>query len=111
MSFYQKHVFVCENLRANGKRCCGQHQAQQARAHIKARLKDLKLTGAGKLRINLAGCMGRCSEGPVLAIYPEGIWYTYSSLADIDEIIDQHLVRGEPVSRLRLPDNLDQFQA
>ena len=48
--------------------------------------------------------MERCEEGPCLAIYPQGVWYTYRDTADIDEIIDRHVVRGEIVARLRLPD-------
>ena len=43
-------------------------------------------------------------EGPTLVVYPEGVWYTYLDEADIDEIIDEHLVQGRPVARLRLPD-------
>jgi len=63
----------------------------------------IMLASAGYfLRVNIAGCMDRCSEGPVLVIYPEGVWYTYTDQGDIDEIIDQHLVHGQPVARLRL---------
>lgn len=38
----------------------------------------------------------------MLVVYPEGVWYTYVDQSDIDEIIDSHLVRGEPVERLRI---------
>jgi len=62
------------------------------------------LKGKGQYGINKAGCLGRCDEGPVLVVYPEGVWYTYLDEADIDEIIDEHLVGGRPVERLRLPD-------
>ena len=37
-----------------------------------------------------------------MVVYPEGIWYQYVDQTDIDEIIDQHLVKGEPVERLRI---------
>jgi len=47
--------------------------------------------------------MGRCGQGPVLVIYPEGIWYTFKNEADLDEIIAQHLVNGNVVKRLQLP--------
>ena len=46
--------------------------------------------------------MDRCAEGPVIAIYPEGTWYTYVDQQDIDEIIDEHLVHGRVVDRLKI---------
>jgi len=46
--------------------------------------------------------MDRCDEGPVIAIYPQEIWYTYVTKSDIDEIIDEHLVHGRIVERLRI---------
>ena len=60
------------------------------------------MNGPGKCRINNAGCMDRCGKGPVLAVYPEGVWYTYADKNDIDEIIDQHLQHGRVVERLKI---------
>ena len=56
------------------------------------------------MRINKAGCLGRCDDGPVLVVYPDNVWYTYLDEEDVDEIIDQHLVHGRIVERLRLSD-------
>ena len=72
------------------------------RDYAKARIKELSLSGKGKVRVNQAGCLDRCEEGPVIVVYPEGIWYTYVDQSDIDEIIDQHLVSGVIVERLRI---------
>ena len=58
--------------------------------------------GEGKVRINLAGCMDRCSEGPVLAVYPDNVWYTYIDKNDIDEIISEHIQNGRVVERLKI---------
>ena len=58
---------------------------------------------SGALDAN-AGCLDRCEEGPCVVIYPEGIWYTYFDRADVDEIIESHLINGKIVERLRLPD-------
>jgi (2Fe-2S) ferredoxin len=69
---------------------------------MKQRCKTLELTGEGKARINTAGCMDRCGDGPVIVVYPEGIWYTYVDRADIDEIIEEHIAGGRIVDRLRL---------
>jgi len=72
-------------------------------AYAKQRVKQLGISGVGKVRINKAGCLDRCEQGPCLVIYPEAVWYTYVDQRDIDEIIDQHLVGGKIVERLRLP--------
>ncbi len=72
------------------------------RDYAKQRVKQLGLVGKTSVRVNTAGCMDRCSLGPVLVIYPEGIWYTYASKEDVDEIIEQHLLHGRVVERLRI---------
>jgi (2Fe-2S) ferredoxin len=54
------------------------------------------------VRVNQAGCLDRCAEGPVIVVYPEEIWYTYVDKDDIDEIIEEHLVNGRVVERLRI---------
>lgn len=102
MSYYDKHVFFCTNQCAPGEACCANHDAQAMRAYAKQRIKDLDLAGSGKLRINSAGCLGRCDEGPVLVVYPEGVWYTYVDKSDIDEIIDTHLLNNRIVERLKI---------
>lgn len=102
MSYFSKHVFFCCNQRSPGETCCNNHGASEMRAYAKSRIKALKLSGKGKIRINQAGCMDRCDEGPVLVVYPEEVWYTYVDRADIDEIIDEHLLHGRVVERLRI---------
>lgn len=62
--------------------------------------------GPGKFRVSKTGCLGRCSSGPGIVIYPEGVWYTYASTEDIDEIIHSHLVEGKTVSRLLMDQQL-----
>ncbi len=71
-------------------------------AYAKERIKALKRNGPGRIRINRAGCLDRCDEGPVMVVYPEAVWYRYVDQKDIDEIIDQHLIGGDPVERLRI---------
>lgn len=102
MSYYQRHVFFCCNQRQAGEACCNNHGAQEVRDYAKQRVKQLGLAGKGKVRINQAGCLDRCEEGPVLVIYPEEVWYTYVDRRDVDEIIDEHLVNGRVVERLRI---------
>lgn len=101
-SYYQHHVFFCLNQRDGTRECCHSKGAQEAQEHAKKRIKQLDLSGCGKVRINKAGCLDRCEEGPVLVVYPEAVWYTYVDKTDIDEIIDSHLVGGVVVDRLKI---------
>lgn len=102
MSYYQYHVFFCINQRENGTACCNNMGAQEIRDYAKKRIKQLKLSGKNQVRINNAGCLDRCEEGPVIVVYPEEVWYTYIDKQDVDEIIDEHLVNGRIVERLRI---------
>ena len=102
MSYYQHHVFFCCNQRDNGTPCCQDHGASDLRDYAKKKVKELGLAGEGKVRINQAGCLDRCEEGPVIVVYPEGVWYTYVDRADIDEIIDEHVTHGRVVDRLKI---------
>jgi len=97
---YKKHLFFCINQKDNGKACCQDHHASDFRDYAHDKLKALGLIGEGQYRVNKAGCLGRCELGPVLVVYPEGVWYTYESYKDIDEIIDTHLLKGQIVDRL-----------
>jgi (2Fe-2S) ferredoxin len=100
--YYERHVFLCTNQREGGRGCCSQLGAGDALARCKERVKALGLSGSGQTRVNSSGCLDRCEMGPTLVVYPEGTWYSYVSLEDIDDIVDQHLVRGEVVERLRI---------
>ena len=102
-SYYQRHIFFCLNQRDDGQPCCTDRGAQAAFDHCKQQVKAQGLAGPGKVRVNKAGCLDRCAGAPVAVVYPEGVWYTYVDLADIDEIVESHLKNGRPVERLRLP--------
>jgi (2Fe-2S) ferredoxin len=103
MSYFERHVFFCTNQRAEGEACCARHDAAGMQSYAKDRVKQLGLNGAGKIRINKAGCLDRCDEGPCMVVYPDAVWYTYVDRHDIDEIIESHLVGGRIVERLKLP--------
>ena len=102
MSYYERHIFFCCNQRDPGAHCCNNHGAQEMRDYAKSRVKELKLSGAGKVRVNTAGCLDRCDEGPCIVVYPDAVWYTYVDREDIDEIITEHLQNGRVVERLRI---------
>ncbi len=100
--YYRRHVFFCVNQRDNGKACCADHDSAAMREYAKAKAKELGIHGAGRVRINQAGCLDRCEQGPVIVVYPEGVWYSYVDEEDIDEIIEEHLINGRVVERLRI---------
>lgn len=102
MPYYASHVFFCCNQRDGGRACCENHSASKIRNYAKKKVGDLGLSGPGKVRINQAGCLDRCDEGPCLVVYPEGVWYTYVDETDVDEIIEEHLQNGRVVERLKL---------
>lgn len=106
MNYFQRHIFFCLNERPNGEACCAQHAAKQAFDHCKSRVAAAGLNGPGKVRVNKAGCLDRCAGGPVAVVYPEGTWYTFVDNSDVDEIVDQHLLKGQVVQRLVLPDDV-----
>jgi (2Fe-2S) ferredoxin len=102
MSYYSHHVFFCCNQRQNGERCCNDNGASEVRDYAKKKVKELGLSGEGKVRVNMAGCLDRCDEGPVLVVYPNETWYTYVDKEDIDEIVTEHLQNGRVVERLKI---------
>lgn len=102
-SYYERHIFFCLNQRSNGENCCADHGAQEGFDRCKSQVKAAGLSGPGKVRVNKAGCLDRCSAGPVAVVYPEAVWYTYVDASDIDEIVESHLKNGRVVERLLIP--------
>ena len=100
--YFDKHVFFCINVRNENETCCGHCDAQGLQRYAKDRIREFSKLSEGKIRINKAGCLGRCDFGPVLVIYPEAVWYQYLDKNDIDEIITSHLIDGKIVERLVL---------
>ena len=100
-NFYKYHVFVCTNSREEYS-ACDDFDAQSMRDYMKQEIKKRHLYGEGQVRIGQAGCLGRCLSGPVMVVYPQGIWYTYVDRDDVDEIIESHLVNDQPVERLMI---------
>ena len=100
--YYRRHVFCCTNERPEGhpRGCCKAKGSERLRNYMKARAKEL---GLADVRINASGCLDRCELGPSMVIYPEGVWYTYRTTADLDEILIVHVIGGGRVARLLMP--------
>lgn len=101
-SYFRCHVFCCTNQRTAGdpRGCCAEKGSAKLRDYMKARAKAFGLSG---VRINSAGCLDRCEHGPSVVIYPEGVWYTARTEADVDEILATHIRDGGRVERLLMP--------
>lgn len=100
MAHYNKHVFVCVNQKVPGKTCCANAGGEACFEHLKSQLLELGLHGPGKIRVSKSGCLGRCSEGPCIVVYPEQTWYSYQSMEEVDSIIQEHLVNDTVVESL-----------
>ncbi len=102
MSYYKKHMFICIHQRDDGKECCNNKNSSEIFEYAKKKCISLKIQKKGCIRVNKAGCLDRCTEGPVVVIYPDNIWYNYKNKNDIDEIIDSHIINNVVVKRLKI---------
>ena len=97
-------MFVCINERAadNPKGCCKLKGGVDVRDRLKA---ELSSRGISKvIRANNAGCLDQCEAGVTVVVYPEQVWYGHVTPDDIPEIVEKHLIGGQVVARLLLPD-------
>lgn len=105
MPKFEKHIFVCGNQRPPGapRPCCDPEGRAALQKSFKEKLAARGLKG--RVRANQAGCLDQCEHGPNIVVYPEAVWYGGVTLADVDEIVESHIVGGKPVERLVLPDS------
>ena len=104
MPRFERHIFVCENLRPEDdpRGCCAQKGSPAIRQAMKSEIKKRGLKS--KVRANQSGCLDACEFGPSMVVYPDGIWYGGVTLEDVPEIMESHIVGGIPVERLRIKD-------
>ena len=102
MPLFERHVFVCTNERPGDhpRGCCAGKDALAIREALKAATKAHGLKGV--VRVNAAGWLDQCDPGVTLVVYPEAVWYGFVTPADVPEIVESHLLNGQPVERLRL---------
>ncbi len=96
-----KHVFVCTQSRPAGhpRGSCTERGAQDLMMAFGEQFEEKGLWG--KCMLTPSGCIGACDNGPAVLVYPEGVLYTKVTKDDIAEIVDNHLIAGEPVERLK----------
>ncbi|KKM10429.1 hydrogenase [Clostridiales bacterium PH28_bin88] len=92
MQTYRAHVLVCAGAGCVSSGCQAVKQSL---------LQQLKSFGLEKeVRVVETGCMGPCDLGPVVVVYPEGVFYQRVKPEDTEEIVGQHLYKGRVVNRL-----------
>lgn len=99
----EQHVLICTNDRPAGhpRGCCKAKNAEELVQEFKKEISSAGLAGA--VRAQRAGCLDTCEWGASLVVYPENVWYGKVTLQDVRQIVQEHLVAGKPVERLRIP--------
>jgi (2Fe-2S) ferredoxin len=94
MGQYDRHVFVC----TTGDDCPKGGDVEQFVKYLRS-----EVAKAGRhqdVRINKAGCFSQCGHGPMIVVYPENVWYAGVQQSDLQEIVQCHILGGQPVERL-----------
>lgn len=92
MQLYRAHVLVCAGTG------CTSSNSMKIMEEMEALLSSNKLDN--EVKIVKTGCFGLCAEGPIVVVYPEGSMYTRVEIADVKEIVEEHLLKGRIVKRL-----------
>ncbi len=96
---FKYHVIACFTKRPPGhpRGSCMESGAQPLWEHLQKKVEAQRLTD---VCVTASGCLSFCRAGPLMVVYPEGVWYHPETSEDIDEIVDRHFGAGEPVERL-----------
>jgi (2Fe-2S) ferredoxin len=89
----QRHLFLCADR--TEALCCQKEVGLEAWKYLKRRIKELKLE-AHVFRTK-ANCLRVCAHGPILVIYPEGVWYHSATATILDRILHEHVIEGKIV--------------
>ena len=107
MAKFEKHIFICTNERGpdDPRGCCKARGSEDVAQAFKLALHERGLKRI--VRANKAGCLDQCANGVTVVVYPEATWYGHVTVADVDEIVERHIIGDEPVARLMLtPESL-----
>ncbi|KXS41233.1 MULTISPECIES: NADH-quinone oxidoreductase subunit NuoF [unclassified Candidatus Frackibacter] len=92
MAFYRSHILVCTDQE------CVEKGAKEVERTLVKELKKFNLDN--EIKVVDTGCLGPCEAGPLMVIYPEGVYYGNVQVEDVSEIVEEHLLKGRRVNRL-----------
>jgi NADH:ubiquinone oxidoreductase subunit F (NADH-binding)/(2Fe-2S) ferredoxin/ferredoxin len=92
MQKYRANLMVCAGT---GCVACGASKIKDA---LKTELKNKGLDN--EIQVVLTGCNGFCANGPIMAVFPEGIFYQKLKASDISHLVEEHFLKGRPVEKL-----------
>jgi (2Fe-2S) ferredoxin len=102
MKQWKHHIFVCTSSRINGTQkgfCCNKGSVNLTQRFLEE-IEDRELDD--EVMVTNTGCFGLCEKGPIVVVYPEGVWYGNVTEKDVETIVDRHIEGGEIVKELQI---------
>lgn len=96
------HILVCTSCRINGtiQGFCGKNGSVEILQKFNEEVEERDMYGS--VYVTNTGCMTVCNKGPIVVVYPEGIWYGNVKPSDVERIMDEHIEGGKPVADLMI---------
>ena len=102
MAIFRSHVLVC---RGSG---CTSSKSDKIQERFESKIKEVGLEK--EVQVISTGCFGLCEVGPIVVIYPEGSFYSYMTVDKVDEIVEEHLLKGRIVTKYLYEESVDENQ-